>query len=638
MSLSLASAASLSAGACGNNLDPLDLAEGCQPLYAGADCFLPYPSDYFRDPQTGAIKTNGPAKLWTKEHATADIADWRPQIGYSRLPPILAIAGAAIARDKLPAIYGDPARSLSPDTSATLLLDAGTGAAIPHFTDVDPETTDDTRRALILHPLQPLQESTRYIAALIDLRAPDGSALPAPEGFRRIRDREPTPELETLASRYETELFPVLSAAGVAREEIFLAWDFTTGPDSAVTSDMIAVRAAAIEFTRTTTAPQIEITAIENGAAGSGVYRLIRGTVRGPLFLDSDDPGDASPLARDAAGNPKIAGETAFPFVAIIPESVKNDLRPARALAYGHGFFGSRREVENDATVELANRLHAVVFSIDWFGMTMHEKLGVLDGLVVHPSTALAFTETVAQAYANWIVMLAAIRGSLPAYSAFDRPDGALSYDPADLDFLGISQGGILGGNFAAIVPGVSRVALNVGAAGFTHIMFRARPFLPFLELLRHSITDPLDRQKYCATLQRPFDRIDPIVWSRFVFDAPLDPPPPDRRVLLQTGLGDAEVPDIGGIMHAHALKAGVTMPSAIELYGLEPFTTQKASITLFDFGIDRTATTNPTPPFSFNQVHEGVRRLQAATDQLDAFFGPEANMAHHCDGPCDPE
>ena len=28
-------------------LPPLDLPEGCNPLLAGVDCFLPYPSDVF---------------------------------------------------------------------------------------------------------------------------------------------------------------------------------------------------------------------------------------------------------------------------------------------------------------------------------------------------------------------------------------------------------------------------------------------------------------------------------------------------------------------------------------------------------------------------------------------------------------
>src|SRR5689334_3355875 len=99
--------------ACGSSPDPLDLEAGCQPLYAGADCFLPYPSDYFRDLASGEIHTTGPAKLITAEHATADISDWRPQLGYSRLPPIVAYAGAAIDRARLPGAYGDPSLSLS---------------------------------------------------------------------------------------------------------------------------------------------------------------------------------------------------------------------------------------------------------------------------------------------------------------------------------------------------------------------------------------------------------------------------------------------------------------------------------------------------------------------------------------------
>jgi hypothetical protein len=36
--------------ACGPKpLPPLSLPDGCQPLLGGADCFMPYPSDFFKN-------------------------------------------------------------------------------------------------------------------------------------------------------------------------------------------------------------------------------------------------------------------------------------------------------------------------------------------------------------------------------------------------------------------------------------------------------------------------------------------------------------------------------------------------------------------------------------------------------------
>ena len=39
----------VAATACssGPELEPLVLADGCQPFYSGQECFMPYPSDFY---------------------------------------------------------------------------------------------------------------------------------------------------------------------------------------------------------------------------------------------------------------------------------------------------------------------------------------------------------------------------------------------------------------------------------------------------------------------------------------------------------------------------------------------------------------------------------------------------------------
>jgi hypothetical protein len=589
----------LALAACGE--DPLDIPEGCQPLYGGTECFLPYPSDFFRDPASGELRTTGKAKLRSIEGVSADITDHRPHRGFSRLPPITALIGSGVSRDRFVGAYDDYLSSTDPKTSRSLIIEAATGQLVPHFADFDPHAESDAERALVLHTVLALKENTRYVVALHDL------GVEAPEGFRRLRDDESD-------ERYEEQIFPVIEGTGVQRDSVFLAWDFTTGADEDVTRDLWAIREQVIAAATSTT-PRITITAVEESDGSDGVWRLIRGTVRGPLFLENDEPGESPPLVRDAAGVPTISGETEIGFVIVVPQSLRDSTRIGQALLYGHGFFGSRREVEKSSPIMLANRLNAVLFSIDWFGMTMHERLGVLDGLVTRPSQSLSFIDGVHQAYANWIVMAEAIRGPLSQLPALRGSLGTTVYEPSKLAFLGISQGHILGGTFAAVVPDVDRVILNVGGAGFTHFMLRARPFSPFLELLKSSLPSALDRQKYIGTLQREFDRIDPATWAPRVFDDP------DRRVLLQVGLGDAEVPDIGGMLHARLLNAGLAIPTPLDVFNLAPLTHQPAGLTLYDFGIDRSETDEAKPPLSYNEVHEGVRLLEPAIQQMSLFL-----------------
>src|SRR5579863_7357718 len=132
--------------ACGSQppqpqLPPLNLASGCQPLLAGYDCFLPYPSDYFRVPDAGSptgylIQTKGAAKLrlpagGSMPGASADIADFRPIDGYSTIPSVQAVLPSAISPvGFIGLLDADLDAGLSP-TSNMLLIEADTATPVP---------------------------------------------------------------------------------------------------------------------------------------------------------------------------------------------------------------------------------------------------------------------------------------------------------------------------------------------------------------------------------------------------------------------------------------------------------------------------------------------------------------------------
>lgn len=640
----------------------LTLSDGCQPLLAGQDCLLPYPSDFFREPDPSLpgghrVETRGAAKLVTAGGESADVADWRPIDGFSRVPSIVALIGQPISSERLVDLTDPPESSLVP-SSATLLIRADSGETVPHFVDLDPLATSPDRQAIILHPLVGLEEATRYVVAFHGLEGPSGERIYAPEGFRRLRDREADgdPSLRSLITHYEDAIFPVIERAGVPRPDMVLAWDFTTGSDVYVHDDMLRVRELVLEEIAARP-PAVEIEkVVEYDDDRLGLWRTIHGSVRGPRVLESDE--EEAPLARDGDGRVRLNGTISVPFIAQVPISIRDDFSPARAIAYGHGFFGNRREVEKSPPIHIANRLHAVVFAIDWWGMRDVDRIQVIDALVTRPSHTLAFGDGVHQSMANWLTMTAAIRDALTREPSLARPgdpgdpgvagapDGrtsnrsALIYDPEQLSFLGVSQGHILGGVQAAINPTIDRICLNVGGAGFTQIMFRARPFLPFYTLLEYPLPDPLDRQKFAATLQRHFDRFDPASYAPLVLKEKLPDSPPDRQILLQIGLGDTEVPNIAAFLHARLLGIGITSPSPLEVFGLRPHPGGQSgsALTLFDFGLDTSFSRRADPNIGENEAHEGVRLLDSAMIQLDAFFRRGGTIRHPCDGPCDPE
>ena len=635
---SLVLAALLSAG-CGDNDHYLDLPEGCQPLLAGAQCTAPYPSDFYRvvDPSTATgfrIAPEGAARMVTRQGNSADMHGVAIDDGYSAIPSIVAMLPDDVAPDGL-APVASPEASLADDARTIIVAEDGT--KIPHYVDIDPLANQADHKAIIIHPVVGLSYRTRYVVALRHVaRTGGGDAAPA-EGFRRLRDAEVAgdTQLEPLRAHYNDDIFPVLEKAGWHRGDIQLAWDFTVGSQDEAERDMLRVRELTLAWLDTHQ-PTVTVDAVEDDPE-TNVWRKVRGTITGPLFLESDQPG--AQLARDRSGQVIQNGTTQFKFLVQIPASVRDQSGPGRALAYGHGFFGNTNEIEGGSARTISDTLHAVMFGIWWVGMSSDDIASVVTDLSGDPAHTLRFGDRVHQAMANWIVMASAIRGPLSQEDSLKRDNGDLVYAPDPVDFLGISQGAILGGTMTALNPFIDRVVLQVGGAGFTHMMFRARPFASFLLVLDPSFDDRVDEQIFAASMQRQFDRFDPGTYAHYLVKEPLAGMPADRRLLYQMGLGDVSVPNLGSFLEANLAGLPVTQPSPAAPYGLGMVTppTDDPALTIYDFGIDLSVYDQATPATEDNPVHESVRLEPSALDQLDQFYGA-GTIVHPCDGPCDPE
>jgi hypothetical protein len=625
---------------CGAPLPPLQLGEGCQPLLGGSDCLLPYPSDFFLVPDSALpsgkkVSIGSSARLVAQYGASADLHGWRAVDGFSRVPSIVAMFPSAVSSSGLVGILDDPAASIQP-TSSTLIIDAETGERIAHFADLDPRATDPARQALVLHPHVMLREKARYVVVLQNIRGADGSPVATPEGFRRIREGQASGDavLEPLAERYKKDVFPVLEGAGVDKKNVQLAWDFTTRSDAHATSDLLRVRELTLQWLATRT-PKVEVKQIVEDP-NSQVWRIVRGTVTGPLFLKESSPGGL--LHRGSDAQVAQNGEARFEFSAVVPNALKNRAQPGRSLAYGHGFFGDLSIVENAGY--LAAGLESVLFGVEWWGMSTNDVVTVADGLTSKPFQTMGFTDRIHQGMANWLVFTAAIKGQMKDLGAFQNAAQQVVFDAQPRHFIGISQGHILGGTLAALSQDLDRIALHVGGAGFSTFMLRARPFEMFLFMLEQSLRDPLDQQKYLATSQVYFDRIDPATYAPFVLQRPLPGSPADRRVLMQAGLGDVEVPNVGTYFHARALGVPLLAPSPAEVYGLEKKAgpLSGSALSLFDFGVDlKAAYGSAKPAAEPNPVHDTLRFQTSTLQQLNQFFQANSAIISPCAGACDP-
>lgn len=633
--------------ACPFGPEPLQLEPGCNPLLAGFDCMLPYPSDFHvvADPSLPSgrrVQLSRAAELTDKDGYSADVNDWRPSDGFSRLPPIVAVLGTAVTADGLVGLFGDYGATRGPG-SKTIVLDATTLEFVAHFVDLDARASDPQRQAIVLRPMTQLQERHRYLVALQDVRTPDGKVAPVPEGFRRLRDADvgEDPLLKPLLERYQREIFPLLDRAGVKRETLQLAWDFTTGSEQYATEDMLRGRELVLAELALHPPVVEAIEVVENEYAYR--WRRVNGTLRGPLLMKS--PGSGAELARDADGKVQLNGTVSFPFTAIVPASVRDGSGPAPVMQFGHGVFGSQAELENEVTSQIVERLGVVAFSVDWWGMSASDLGFVIGAVGDDVYNSVAFSDRVVQGMANWLALTAAIQGSLREQPAFQRtttaqpPATVPLYDLQPIRFLGISQGHILGGVYTALNPQIDRAILHAGGAGWTHIMFRSLPFERFLFLMDMSVPDKLDQQKLVASMAAHFDRIDPATYSRFVLRDELPSGPAgnagQRRILIQTGIADTNVPTFTACLHARQLGIPLLTPSPRTSWGLPDMAApvDGSAAVIFDMGVDDAFAAAAQPP-PLNDVHNGMRLVPEVLDQMDTFLRT-GQVVNPCDGIC---
>tara|TARA_B100000683_G_scaffold103112_1_gene101792 strand:+ start:209 stop:2227 length:2019 start_codon:yes stop_codon:yes gene_type:complete len=645
-------------------LPPMNLPEGCNPLTLNEDCLLPYPSDHFLVPDASMpsgqrVSYSKYAIPYDEGGRDLDATNWREMDGFSLVPSILTEFEETPAYDGLVHILEDYELSLSAETSATLIINVETGATVAHYVDIDSRVPEDEVPMMILHPVENLDSATQYVVGLFGVKNEEGDLVEGPEGFKRLLSgrTESDPDLASKQKFYDDTLFPLFADHGVKKDDLQMAWSFTTGSETRATEDMFRMRTLTMEWLENNS-PEIEITSDDvTNREERRTWRVIDGRIQIPLFLKSASPG--TELMRNDDGQVIQNGTDWVEFRAVVPFSVRDGYAPARLCAFGHGFFGKGRSVSGTGSALAADTLQAILIGIDWWGMSNDDETSVFADITSYPYRVMRFTDRVHQAMMNWTVVRSAFLNEMTELDVFKRaanlgdegvvanPDGdgdnggQLLYNDDALYFFGISQGHILGGTLAAVEPGIERYVLNVGGGGFSHMMFRAAPFKLFSEVIETFLTDDARKQrKLIATLMRLFDRIDSLIYAPYVLQNPLTGGIQDRHILMQTGVGDDQVPNVASYHHARAIGLDVTTPSPVVPWGLQEASDMPlaSGLTIYDFGVDIEFYRIANNPDQDNGVHNGVSGVPAALSQIDAFLQPTGQVTHPCNEACDPD
>lgn len=642
--------------------------EGLDPTM----CILPWPSSRYLEADTSTatgfrISIPDGATPTNNRRVPVDPSQWDRFDGFSPFTSMVTAFPVDVDTSNLPD-ERHIADSLAADSPTVLLEVASDGSVtrVAHFAEVDtwPQALA-TERPFYIRPAARLRTGTRYVVAIRDLTDRTGAAVAPSPYFAALRDGTSLAEAEDLEGRraHFEEIFGFLDDAGLTRSELILAWDFVTGTDDVITSDLLTARdrghLALDDAGVSCTIGDVE------AAPAAEIARRIHGTFRVPLFIGGTDSlsMEESRLRRDASGLPESTRMVEVPFVANIPNSVVDRIAagtggPGRLLAYGHGLFGSRFETSSGWFRQTIAELEMVSIATDWWGMSEDDVPRVTLTLTEF-STFDATGERLVQGMVNIEMMVRSFRelciGAPDATNPFyvvptGGGDPVLAYDPAERYYYGNSQGGIMGTTFAGMSLEVDRFVAGVGGVAYSVMIPRSSNWQTYGVIMRNGYRRFLDGAVLMTMSQSLWDLAEPSSYAGHIVADPLPCTldatrcpgglTPIHHILYQIGVDDDQVANITADMGVRTMGIPVLTPSPYEPFGV-PTTTTAVDSAMVIYTIPGTPVLplgTRDPGTADNPAHEGVRRSAAARAQIDAFCRPDGLVTPTCTDVCDPD
>ncbi len=584
-------------GRCRPHLSQVDLAhpDRCDFIAAkGSECLFPWPNDYYTaaDPSTDTGKRVDVRLASTPANAQGvhiDPTEIDTSDGFSPGAMIvLRVPGldnpAAFARTG-PVPVTDMARSLD-RRQPIVLIDAKTGKRQLIWSELDSLASSPDQTDLIIRPGRNLKEGHRYIVALRDLKTASGKAIPAPQGFRLYRDRIHTkmPVIEKRRPHFE-RIFATLKKAGIPRDHLYLAWDFTVASERNISERMLSIRNDAFaqlgdhdlaDGQVEGQAPQFQVTNVQNltpsDPHGAENAQEVTGTFEVPCYLDQPGCPSGSRFDLGPDGMPqRIPGNTITArFTCNIPRSAVQDdgsggfevAHKVRPSLYGHGLFGDYTEVHSQNVRQLGNENGVMTCATDFIGMAEEdvgpEAVPALADLSKFP----ALPDRLQQGFLDFMYLgrLMIHPDGFASDPAF-RFDGQSVIDTQALFYYGNSQGGIAGGALTALSPDFTRSVLYVPGMNYSTLLTRSVDFSDYALILYPSYPIEGERPLLLSMIQMMWDRGEPNGYANHMTTDPL-PDTPAHKVLIEMAFGDHQVANVATEVEARTIGAPLRRPA----------------------------------------------------------------------------
>ncbi|MDQ3964190.1 MAG: thrombospondin type 3 repeat-containing protein [Actinomycetota bacterium] len=537
---------------------------GCDPIDP-TECLLPFPNDLFTVadettdtgrrvnfnplamPRTGTEITDG------GEGKPVDPTEWNRNDGFSPGSPVMTyVPGIDLHatwgtqdrkragtpndpsyfdhRDHIADIglYADP-------DAPIVIINADTGERHPIWSELDthPDAVRASRQTLIMRPAVNFDEGQRYVVGLRDLRRADGTVIAARPPFASYRDR--TGSDTQRQAYFNSNVFPVLESAGIARDDLYLAWDFTVASEQNLAERILHMRneafaglkdmsmgdrriqGAAPDFTIDATSEFNDSWTDSRGVTHTRLYRRIEGRVTVPNFMDRiqqteskvKGTGEIPDWPRpheDFPGNPVDGVQYDVPapgsrlldlnrdglpdqnpveptvnvyFVCEVPLNGE----PNVPGLYGHGLLGQARDQIQDFRRSPGRMTSMFGCAADWWGMATQDLPTVL-AATTDMSHFPTIPDRAQQGFLNFMFLgrAAAHPDGFANDPTFQQDGESLVKaspinEETELVYDGNSQGGIMGGSLVAVSPDINRAILGVPGMNYSTLLNRSVDF-----------------------------------------------------------------------------------------------------------------------------------------------------------------
>ena len=627
----------------GHGVDPTN-PQACDPIDP-AQCMLPYPNDWLTKPDSTSatgrrLDLNVLAMPRNVAGKPIEPQEWNRSDGFSAGAQILTVvpgmtSNADLVPSGLPPVTDLGMNDNDPSALGVVLLDEETGRHWPVWTEVDQYKDEagaeqgaigSVQQDLMIHPAENLADGHRYIVALRHLVTDNGSPAQPSAAFKAYRDGT-APTTDPRRAHME-QLFATLAKAGVARNDLYLAWDFTTASTKNVTGRLLAMRNDAFRQLGDTSlgdgvvqgnAPAFTVDKVEANPYDN-IARRISGHFTVPCYIapscepptkcdqvtqgavnDCPTPGQFAldPSNPDAVPS-QVGGQTyQANFICNVGKTAFNDpshprMRP---VEYGHGLFGGAGEVSSGPQRTMADEHGMLYCATDWTGMASADVPNAVIALNDLSRFPL-LTDRVQQGELNFLYLarLMVHPQGFSSNPAFQWSDGTSFIDTRQAFYDGNSQGGIYGGTVCAVSVDVRHCTLGVPGMDYSILLPRSSDYVAthnveqtdpsafhpndpgsatdlagYSEVLDNAYPDQSQRMLILDLIQTLWDRSDPNGYASHMTRGL--PDTPSHQVLLQVAYGDHQVANITAETEARTIGAHGASPALSDGRSYDPVT-----------------------------------------------------------------